>query len=287
MIRLLFNGAAVLSLLVGLAVATLWGLSERNGAPSAAPEPSTDLVQAELARPARGFNFSGGRVGGLVYFLREQMQVRLAVDWESLAAAGLERQTPTKFDGVGFSVGDAMTTFGKQHGVVFVTRGNKLVLTTRDGIDAGVLDLVEPVASPDPRRLEFVHRDHRWTVASHEGSLNVWRTPADPAASFRPFAPVATRTAPSTKWESKVAGVTFNRDGYPYETVRVNVRMWAVLTVASVLPCLWTVDGVWRRRRRRPGTCPGCGYDLRASPERCPECGRAVGRALEVGHIRR
>jgi hypothetical protein len=31
-----------------------------------------------------------------------------------------------------------------------------------------------------------------------------------------------------------------------------------------------------RRRRRTPGLCPTCGYDLRATPHRCPECGTAT-----------
>jgi hypothetical protein len=53
--------------------------------------------------------------------------------------------------------------------------------------------------------------------------------------------------------------------------------LWLPAILFAITPSYWLLGPRRRlKRRRRLGLCLGCGYDLRASPERCPECGVAV-----------
>jgi hypothetical protein len=60
-----------------------------------------------------------------------------------------------------------------------------------------------------------------------------------------------------------------------------SVPHWALVAMTLVLPILylreWRTDWQSRRRKRGRRACLHCGYDLRESPTRCPECATLVG----------
>lgn len=53
----------------------------------------------------------------------------------------------------------------------------------------------------------------------------------------------------------------------PFEMLAVVFGLW---------PGLFAVRRILRRKRHVKGLCPECGYDLCATPHRCPECGRVT-----------
>jgi hypothetical protein len=88
--------------------------------------------------------------------------------------------------------------------------------------------------------------------------------------------------------------ISWERDGFAWYEKRetsgqINAQwvapFWFIALAAAALPLSWTATQ-WRsriqeRRRKNIGLCPACGYDLRASPDRCPECGRPARNAVK------
>jgi hypothetical protein len=72
------------------------------------------------------------------------------------------------------------------------------------------------------------------------------------------------------------SGRIWNRMGFNYMfqlAWYLEVPDWLLVGLFAASPI--AKGYLYRRRRRRShhGMCPFCGYDLRATPDRCPECG--------------
>jgi hypothetical protein len=64
----------------------------------------------------------------------------------------------------------------------------------------------------------------------------------------------------------------------------LSVRLWLLTSLLAVLPLVFVATAVTRRRPH--GRCTVCGYDLRATPDRCPECGAVPLTQRTKGGIR-
>ncbi len=124
------------------------------------------------------------------------------------------------------------------------------------------------VPAPDPdeiqflgirllRRFEYVYR---WPASQY-------RRLRTPSLRYAGRQVVSTQIAAGAPSRAKVREIS------------VSVPCWLAAVLSACLPADWLLRRRRRqivRRRLERGQCLRCGYDLRATPERCPECGTEI-----------
>lgn len=76
-------------------------------------------------------------------------------------------------------------------------------------------------------------------------------------------------------WCGTQMGNPHDQVEHTFDQTRISLPLLAIALIAATIPIAATLAALGRRRVAT-GRCQGCGYDLRESPTRCPECGRGV-----------
>jgi hypothetical protein len=130
----------------------------------------------------------------------------------------------------------------------------------------------ETLAATSEGRLYFSFIAERFANENPWRSVTVWqwsdRTGRRPVPRF------------------EFAGFAYTTIGTPAVSTSFAVPMWFLVLLFAIAPAVWIRRLLRSRRRRRAGHCPVCGYDLRATPERCPECGTERVLATDGAPIR-
>lgn len=149
-------------------------------------------------------------------------------------------------------------------------------------------------------RMDIFYQSLGWILVSGRGQALVYvqhyydvlPSPKWEHVSLEPEVPpvrlLDTREWPGTEW--RVLSVRCHYSNMIPQGGRTSVGWeadiaipyWIAFVGFSLLPGAWVLRRLLKRSAP-PTLCTTCGYDLRATPDRCPECGTAVaGESVEA-----
>jgi hypothetical protein len=139
---------------------------------------------------------------------------------------------------------------------------------------------------------------HNYGITSEQGKVDIferWETYSHPPAGWSLVSTGSvlnvyrfTSWVPRSPGDRTVRFLSFGYRDTPTFSPPDNFRIfwfphWFPALLFAVFPALRACSILRERRLHRAGFCHRCGYDMRATPERCPECGTAAGSRTVSG----
>jgi hypothetical protein len=111
-----------------------------------------------------------------------------------------------------------------------------------------------------------------WETGPRRYHPLIWR---DGGSGRFDFGSPDTSLPPICTWIG-IGGTSFDSMGFCVVLWTTYVRWHVPVIVFLLLPTLWSFNATHKRHRQPSGLCPTCKYDLRATSNKCPECGTQI-----------
>jgi hypothetical protein len=242
----------------------------------------TPLTSASLERNVPQDMTTAGGLEMTIRALCRRDHIRVNFNWKAIEAAGGRHDAPVSVRVAGMRLGDALLAIAAEQKPPLGVIGDQtdaLTVTTDDAArhsgyrgqtSLPILDLA-PTPADQQTLIAEIRRDVApagWQTSVDDGGGRLSTGPSTNGAVLIVYAGPIVRYDVAkylNDRRSRIAWVEFAKRAAAATAIAV-AFVSAVMTARALIT---------HRRRATEGRCRVCGYDLRASIDRCPECGTA------------